>query len=581
MQKNFNPVERFRAVEFDRDWNLRHRTVSGNEHLFSGSLRYWHRQAGTSRYRFEYLSYQNGYQGYKNQLNTNLQYNTYHLEFQGNLLKTKGATSHTDFIRYQAHASKHFHHLVAGIKNHAEYNRWQRDTLMNQSFSFNEWRFYLRSPDSLTNQYFINYQIRNDRRPKQGQLRPVAQGQDLNVGVKIHSLKKQRLTARITYRQLNIPDTSWTDSRPEDHLIGRIEHSMHLFQNLLRTSTHLEVGSGLEPRKEFTYIEVPDGQGVYNWSDYNDNGLKELDEFEKARFQDQADYLRVYRPSGEYFKTHTHEFNQTLHLNPAQAIRDTGFFARLASRFSDQLAYRIRRKNQQDRFWKNLNPFAYHIENQDVLSQSSNLRNTLSFNKGRSSYHLDYIFLISQSKSLLMNGTQLQEDHKHGLHLTWNINEALTLLNHSSVSDQRYQSEFFENKNYRLQNLKESFSMRYHPSPAMRFELGYEFADMNNLQGPEKAFQHKIDLDVQISRVNKFRLQGKTSFIHFDYNAPQNTPVAYQMLQGLKPGKNATWSLILQKEIYQNLDLNLNYSGRTSQGHRTIHTGQVELRASF
>jgi len=581
VQKDFNPVERFRAVEFDRDWNLRHRPVSGNEHLFTGSIRYWHRQAGTSRYRFEYLSYQNGYRGYRNQLNTSLQYDSYQLDFRGNLLKTKGPGSQTDFVRYQAHASKHFPRLVAGIRNNAEYNRWQADTLMNQSFSFNEWQFYLRSPDSLTNQYFINYQIRNDRKPQRGELRPLTQGQDLNIGLKIHSLTNNRLTARITYRQLNIADTSLTASRPADHLIGRMEHSMHLFQNLLRTSTRFEVGSGLEPRKEFTYIEVPDGQGVYNWSDYNDNGVKELDEFEKARFQDQADYLRVYRPSGEYFKTHTHEFNHTLHLNPARAISDTGFLARLASRFSDQLAYRIRRKNQQDRFWKNLNPFAYDIENPDVLSQSSNLRNTLSFNKGRSNYHIDYIFLISQNKSLLMNGTELQEDHKHGLHLTWNINEALTLLNRSSIGKERYQSAFFDNKNYRLKNLKEFFALRYHPSSAMRFELGYEWADMNNLQGPEKARQHKINLEFHISRVKQFRVQGKTSLIHFDYGAPQNTPAAYQMLQGLKPGKNATWRLILQKEIYQNLDLNLNYSGRSSQGHRAIHTGQVELRASF
>ena len=581
VQNDFNPVERFRAVEFDRDWNLRHRTVSGNEHLFSGSINFWHRQAGTSRYRFEYLSYQNGYRGYRNQLNTRLQHDSYQLDFKGNLLKTKGPNTQTDFVRYQAHASKHFPYLVAGIRNNAEYNRWQADTLMNQSFSFNEWQFYLKSPDSLTNQYFINYQIRDDRRPHRGQLKPVSQGQDLNVGVKIHSLKNNRLTARITYRQLHIPDTSLTASRPEDHLIGRIEHSMHLFRNLLRTSTHFEVGSGLEPRKEFTYIEVPDGQGVYHWSDYNENGIKELDEFEKARFQDQADYLRVYRPSGTYYKTHTHEFNHTLHLNPSQAIRDTGFLARLASRFSDQLAYRIRRKNQQNRFWKNLNPFAYRIGNPDVLSQSSNLRNTLSFNKGRPTYHIDYIFLISQNKSLLMNGTELQEDHKHGLHLTWNINEALTLLNRSSIIRKRYQSEFFSNKNYRLKNLRESFSLRYHPSSAMRFELGYAFADMNNQQGPEKAIQHKINLKFQISRVKQFRVHGKTSLIHFDYGAPRNTPVAYQMLQGLKPGKNATWSLVLQKEIYQNLDLNLNYSGRTSQGHRTIHTGQVELRASF
>jgi hypothetical protein len=581
VHKNFSSVERFRAVEYERDWNLRNRVVGGHENMISGSVQYRHHRAGHSRYRFEYLNYKSGYRGYRNHMNTQLQWQSYHLDLKGNFLETRGDRTQTRFFRYRAHASKHFPHLVAGVRNNAEYNRWRADTLTGESFSFNEWKIYLKSPDSLENHYFINYQYRTDQQPHRGHLTPVSRGQDLNVGLKIHSLKNSRLSARVTYRKLNIPDTSLTQVKPEDHLIGRIEHSMRLLSNALRTSTNLEIGAGLEPRKEFTYIEVPDGQGVYTWSDYNDNGIKELDEFEKARFRDQADFLRVYRPSGEYYKTHTHAFNQTLHLAPAHAIKDTGTIARFLSRFSNKLAYRIRRKNQQDHFWKNLNPFAYSIDDAGVLSLSSNLRNTFSFNKGSGSYHLDYIYLVSRNKSLLMNGSDMTENQKHGVHLTWNIQPGLTLLNKAAYSEESHQSGFFENKNYRIHKLKESLSLRYHPSSSLRMEAGYELADKTNIQGPEKAMQHRFNLEMQVSRVEKFRIRGRVSYIRFDYDAETNTPVAYQMLRGLKPGNNATWNITLQKELYQNLDLNLNYSGRSSHGHKTVHTGQVELRANF
>ena len=60
-----------------------------------------------------------------------------------------------------------------------------------------------------------------------------------------------------------------------------------------------------------------------------------------------------------------------------------------------------------------------------------------------------------------------------------------------------------------------------------------------------------------------------------------NTPVAYQMLEGLQAGKNYTWNVVFNRKLNAFLNLNLNYVGRKSENSRTIHIGNVQLKAVF
>jgi hypothetical protein len=99
--------------------------------------------------------------------------------------------------------------------------------------------------------------------------------------------------------------------------------------------------------------------------------------------------------------------------------------------------------------------------------------------------------------------------------------------------------------------------------------------------GAEKAVKHEIKTNLNYSKLKDFSLQVNAGFIYFEYNKPGNTAIAYQILKGLKPGKNGTWELSFQKGLYKNLDLRLNYQGRISEEKKAIHTGQVELRANF
>ena len=57
-----------------------------------------------------------------------------------------------------------------------------------------------------------------------------------------------------------------------------------------------EIGAGQEQKLEYTYIQVPAGQGYYTWIDYNNDGIPQLNEFEIAIYQDQKICKRFLHP---------------------------------------------------------------------------------------------------------------------------------------------------------------------------------------------------------------------------------------------------------------------------------------------
>jgi len=76
-------------------------------------------------------------------------------------------------------------------------------------------------------------------------------------------------------------------------------------------------------------------------------------------------------------------------------------------------------------------------------------------------------------------------------------------------------------------------------------------------------------------------MNGEFSLYENTFDGNALSPVAFQMLEGLQPGQNMTWRLLIQKNLTDYLDININYQGRKSETSQTIHNGNIQLRAYF
>lgn len=462
MQKDFRGIENFKSTEFTRDWNITKLYSGSNENFVSGGLSYVNKKLGSTVFNTSWLDRGILYNGLQNAIKTDLKISGWTITGNASLLQSEDILSESGFLRHNLLISKDFRFLKAGIGENSETNRRKStgiETLTTNSFRFNSYHAFLQTSDSLKTSFSANYKYREDFLPQQNTLNMSTNSHDISVSGGFDKNPSQKFNTTLTYRILEVNDTTLYSGRNENNMIGRSEYSFRLWKGLISSTNFYEIGSGLERKTEFSYIEVAPGQGVFAWTDYNFNGIQELDEFEIANFIDQANFIRIINPTAEYIKTYSNQINQSLNISPERLWRNKAGVLKFLSRFSNNTAYSISQKNTSPMFSEYANPFAQNIDNDKLVSKSSSFRNSFSFNRGNPKVGADYIINSGNNKLMLVSGFDTRKNFSHTLQLRYNFVAAIGIVNKSSISDKYYNSEYFSSKNYQIQIFQNDFQL--------------------------------------------------------------------------------------------------------------------------
>ncbi len=584
-EKNFAPIERFREVEFERDWNLTEENQAGNEHFLNFQTNFRNNKYGFAGFKSNYLNKEIGYEAFKNDLTSLFKIKKYEFNVKGSLLNSTDNYNTTSFVRHRAGLSKQLlKKLIIGIAEETEDNRWRNklnDSLHLNSFLYNQFEAFLNYGDSADNNFNIKYTRRKDKLPYENSLINSTLGEDMNFSFQLTKIKNSTLRSSIILRRLTILDTLVSKVQEEKSIISRLEFHSQFIKRVVATTSFYEVGSGLEPIKEYSYIKVTQGDGVYTWNDYNNNEIKELNEFEIANFQDKANYIRIYTPTNKYEKILFNNFNQTLLVNPYVIWQKEKGFKRILSKFSNQFAYRVSQKSRGKNMVSNLNPFYYLVKDSLIISLNMAIRNTFSFNKQSSNFGLDYIFQNSADKMLMASGIDNKKYNLNRLQFRIKIMPGVMIYNYLDYGNKIYQSEFFKLKNYHISESSEKIEINYQPVFRTQLKLNYILSIMQNNKGEEESTTHTLGSELIKSFKNNGNLNARINFIKIDYNAGENSSVAYEMLKGLKKGNNITWYLSYRRNLISGIEISINYEGRSSKDSKVIHIGGIQLRAYF
>jgi hypothetical protein len=577
VQENFRTIERLFNIEFNRDWNLT--TFEGNQSLLISGLDFSLPEKGKLRYQFEKLDFSKSFSGNRHLINGLFVLKNWNILQNSSALKSDGSYSETKFLRNESQVRYHVKKNWIGGSLRLEDNKEKlvsTNQLSSLSQKFTEYGVFVGRGDSTKVFVELGFLQRVNDSLQNGLVQKVNTSQSYYMKSKLLQTKKSDLTLFVNYRNLKYEDNTRED---EPSLNSRLLYNDQYFGQLMQVTTAYENTSGSIAQQEFTYLEVEPGQGVYTWNDYNNNGIQELEEFEVAPFPDQAKYVRVFLPNQIFVRTHQNKFSQSLNLNPIKWQNAEGFKKTL-SHFYNQTSYLIERKTERngDNFY--FNPFTASDEN--LLGLNSSFRNSLFYNRGKQKHSVTYTFIQNRLKSFLSVGSQESKNASHQLqylHLlqkTWLFSLASKTIETSLVSE-NYAARNFTILGYQF-NPKISYLFNKNAS----WDVFYEYQNKENQIGDfEQLLQNRFGTSFSYANEKKITMNGEFSFYQNKFQGDALSPVAFQMLEGLQPGKNMTWRLLLQKNLTQFLDVNVNYQGRKSETSQTIHTGNIQLRAYF
>ena len=586
VQSDFRTIQRLYRPEFNRDWNVE--TLSGNQSVSNLSdqvfavagAKFSHPEKGAFNYQFQHLNYKDDYEGSRHVLFTKLNLERFQFYTNSSFLETDGFTSKSMFYRSDNRLKYSYKKGWSGVKFSTEHNE-KKDVVLNQldpvSQKFQTYEVFMGIGDSTKVFVKLGYMHRINDSLQNNRLAKVNASDTYYLDSKWIQTQNTNLSLYANYRVFKSTNTSTATQKSVN---SRLQYSQKLANNLIHWNTLFETNAGRLPQQDFTYVEVEPGQGSFVWFDYNENGIQELEEFEIAQFQDQATYVRVLLPNQVYIRTHQNKLSQSLTLNPIQWANSPQASKRFWSHFYNQTSFLIDRKDKNNIASIRLNPF--HSTEEDQLALQSNFRNQLFYNRGKQHYTVSYSYSESNARNVLSFGYVEQETFSHQLNFSHKIQQQWLLNLQTNLDKNRSASENFSSKNYQLNETLLNPKLSYLLDDNKRFDVYYQYQKKDNSIGDlEQLTQEKYGVSFTLTQNQKAAITGEFNYFSNDFSGNANTPVAYQMMEGLQPGTNFTWSLIAQKKLTKFLDLNINYFGRKSETSRTIHTGTVQLKAYF
>lgn len=588
--KNFQQIEPYRNVEFTRDWNINNAPVNLTEHI----ARYVTSLADIKHgiqlgYKFSTFIRQQQYKGFENWLNYSTNYKNLRINAEARILNTQDSLNKSVFLRpaftaqYSIAKARGLGFGFGFFQENNIFRDKATNTLQASSYRNNNLSAQFFLPDTSKWSFMMEYKYRKDIEVLNAAFRDSTTAHTLEFHGAANQIKNQTFNWTFTFRDLLVSDTAVVKALPEKTFLGRTEYGARIKRGVLRLNFIYELGGGQERVRQFTYVQVPSGQGYYKWIDENRNGIPELNEFVPSEFNDSAQYVRVLTDLNEYVRSNSTAYTQNITIQPKAVWFNEKGFKNFMSKLTLQSFLQVKRKTYKSNTFRAFDPFIFKTNDSNTITLNSSIRNTFIFNSGDPIYSFSFTNQLVNDKVLLINGFDTRQRMDNILEGYYNLNTMFTLNMKFQQSRLTLVSDYFHANDYNIHGYYLEPKFTYNFKTLLRTSVSYGFSQKKNAPalGGEQTLSNKMDLELRYSKAAKNTLETKFTIAVVKFNGENGTTKSYTILEGLQPGNNYLWSASYTRNIAQNLELSLTYEGRKTGTAKLVNTGRAQLRAVF
>jgi hypothetical protein len=589
----FSPIDRFRYIEFDRDWGAINATQTlAADHILNT-------QAKIQKNMYNYVALQhtrrqrgeviNGFQQTaivaKSFKNLYTQFNLFWLQNTQNI---QNNPQNISWWRINSDIFYKFPKIITGYQYNLDKNEIKKantDSVLSTAMNFIEHKIYVRQGDSAKWTYQTDFALRTDKLPFNGNLLDNTNAQTLNIAIKKQQNAKL-FNFVFTYRNLENLQFDSLKNLPkvEETVMGRIDWNTSFWKENIKSELTLASATARELKREFRFILVNTGTGTHTWRDDNQNGQQELNEFYLAVNPDEKNYIKLFTPTDEYIPAFSNNFTYRLNITLPKTWQQKKGFLKTVSKLSAVASWAANKKITDNNFLSRFLPFSNLVDDKFLQSKQDVIRATIFYNRTSPAFGLEFGYFNSGQKQLLTNGFESRATQEWQALMRRNFGTKLN-AKIALITDQKQNlSDFLENRNYLISGWQLKPEIAYQPSQAFRLTTTYIHHQKSNIfaeNSTEKAQVNEFSTEIRWAEAVKRTLTSRFRLIHIDFVGEANSPVGYEMLEALQRGVNLTWSINWQQRLSNGLQLTVIYDGRKSENQAVAHVGRVQMTALF
>lgn len=585
LSRNFNVIDRFRRVEFDRDWGIptKGNSLGAQDVNISAGI-------GLEKNGLNFLNYTTNYRTKENTI-TGFQHkiggakSAGALQFKANAFFMDGnmTTSLSKWRKFNGEV-----YLKGKLQPGYRYIIEQNTTTDNLSDSiissknyFDEHQVFLRGIMSAKTQFELLYSKRLDKLPKNGELKEATEAETITAKLKTQINSNHSLHITANYRNLG---NSLQVTPDVQSISGRVDWVGDIIPKSIRNELSYNIANSRVPKREYVFIEVPTGEGTHTWRDENEDGIKDLDEFYEAFNYDEKRFIKLYVPSNDFVDAFENRFNYRLSLRfPISWNKESGF-KKLASRFSNTTSWTTQYSTTEDNLGARLVPFIAKLDTSQLLSARESFRSTLFVNKNSPLFGVNVGYLARSRKVLYANGFEGRKDIEYSTTVRWNVKRKFQIELKGLKADRYSNSDYLKGRNYTIATTNIRPSLAWQPKPTLRVTTSYTYGlseQANDEVLSDYSLLNELSSELRLGTASKYVFNTIIKYTNIEFKGDERSPVGYELLKGLRPGNNFSVVLSLQQRLVNGLQIQLFYEGRKPEGVELIHSMRAGISALF